>query len=234
MKLHYLQHVPFENSGNIEKWAKEKEFPVSFTKLYAGESLPQQQSFDFLVIMGGPMNIYEEDKFSWLAEEKEFIKQAVNNGKTVIGVCLGAQLIADALGAKVYKNHEKEIGWFPIKLSPQAKSSKSFQDFPEEFTAFHWHGDTFEIPNGAIPLGSSAACQNQGFIYQDKVIGLQFHLETSYESLKSLADNCKDELVEGNFIQKEDFMLSQDKYFAEIENYLYKLLNNLNHVKDYK
>lgn len=227
MKLHYLQHVPFENLGNIEKWALNKGFSISCTQLFKNEPLPDIESFDFLVILGGPMNIYEEDKFPWLKKEKEFIKKAVENNKTVLGICLGAQLIADVLGAKVYKNQNKEIGWFPIKLSEEAKNTALFKDLPQEFSAFHWHGDTFDIPKESILICSSEACKNQGFIYKNKVIGLQFHLETSPAALKNLAENCKDEIKDEKFIQSPEYMLSQDDNFKNLEKILYKFLDNI-------
>lgn len=224
MKIHYLQHVPFENLGNIENWALEKGFSLSSTKLYEEENFPELESFDFLIILGGPMNIYEEDKYSWLKKEKEFIKKAVENKKTVLGICLGAQLIADVLEAKVYKNQHKEIGWFPLKLT---QNLGLFKDLPEELNVLHWHGDTFDIPKNCISLGSSQACKNQGFIYKNKVIGLQFHLETSRESLKNLIDNCKSELTESKYIQTAEDMLSQDENFKNLEKNLYIFLDNL-------
>jgi len=224
MRIHYLQHVPFENLGNIENWALEKGFALSSTKLYKEEDLPEVESFDFLIILGGPMNIYEEDKYSWLKTEKKFIKKAVENKKIVLGICLGAQLIADVLGAKVYQNQHKEIGWFPIKL---AQNQNLFKNMPEELNAIHWHGDTFDIPKESFPVGSSEACQNQGFVYDNKVVGLQFHLETSPESLKNLIDNCQDEIKEEKFIQTAEYMLSQNENFEELKKNLYVFLDNI-------
>lgn len=227
MKLHYLQHVPFENLGNIEKWALNKGFSISCTKLFKNEPLLDIESFDFLVILGGPMNIYEEDKFPWLKKEKEFIKKAVENNKTILGICLGAQLIADVLGAKVYKNQNKEIGWFPIKLTEEAKNTVLFKDISQEFTAFHWHGDTFDIPEKSILICSSEACKNQGFVYNNKVIGLQFHLETSPTALKNLAKNCKDEITDEKYIQTPEFMLSQQEKFKKLEEILNRFMDNI-------
>jgi len=196
MRLHYLQHVPFEGLGFIEEWATFREMHVSCTRLYAGEHLPSIESFDWLVVMGGPMGIYDEGEHNWLAGEKAFLQASIDSGKTVVGICLGAQLIADVLGASVYPGAHKEIGWFPIRRAPEAP-----EWLPEEFVAFHWHGDTFDLPQGAVPLGSSDACENQGFIYQDRVIALQFHLESTHQSIEDLIVNCADELVDGPFIQ---------------------------------
>ena len=139
--------------------------------------------------MGGPMGIYDHEEHPWLMAEKKIIRQAIDGGKTVLGICLGAQLIADVLGANVYPGPQKEIGWFPIQRADDAP------DFlPDELTVFHWHGDTFEIPDGAIRLASSEACENQGFVYNDRVVALQFHMETTPESMEALIENCGHEL----------------------------------------
>ena len=137
--------------------------------------------FDWLIILGGPMNIYEEDKYPWLSKEKEFIHQAIASDKIVLGICLGAQLMADVLGGKVQRNVHREIGWFPVKLMPESKASRIFRVLPEEFMALHWHGDTFELPPGAVHTAESQACKNQAFEL-GKAIGLQFHLESSLDS----------------------------------------------------
>jgi len=139
MKLHWLQHVPFEGLGIIEEWAETNSFEFSCTRLHADEQLPRIGSFDWLVVMGGPMGIYDHEEHPWLVAEKRFIKNAIDAGKTVLGICLGAQLIADVLGAKVYAGPQKEIGWFPIRRAEGAP-----EIIPEELTAFHWHGDTFD------------------------------------------------------------------------------------------
>ena len=112
MNIHCIQHVPFENPGSIGDWIKHKGYRLSTTRLYGGESLPDIDPIDWVIIMGGPMGIYDEDKYPWLKEEKVFIKNALDKGKVVIGICLGAQLIAGVLGAKIYKNRYREIGYF--------------------------------------------------------------------------------------------------------------------------
>jgi GMP synthase (glutamine-hydrolysing) len=193
MKIHWLQHVPFEGLGCIEPWLAENRHDVSCTRLWAGDRLPDAESVDGLIVMGGPMGVYDEAIHPWLIEEKAFIKQIITQNKPVLGICLGAQLIAEVLGATVKKNKQREIGFFPL-----AGDGKIF---PAEFTAFHWHGDTFGIPEGAVYLASSAATKNQAFIYKDNVLGLQFHLETTEESLLSLYEHCKDEVTGGPFIQ---------------------------------
>ncbi len=229
MRIHYIQHVHFETPANIFRWAEEKNYPISGTKLFLNEKLPPLEQFDFLVVMGGPMGVYDEDKFPWLTEEKEFIEQCIKADKKILGICLGAQLIADVLGAKVYKNSHKEIGWFPVYLTEEGKKSISFKEFPEEFTAFHWHGDTFDIPKGAVHTAFSKGCKNQAFEYnRGKVVGLQFHLETSEESAKALIENSVEELMEkGKYIQSSKEMLSDKERFSQIEKLLFRLLDNI-------
>ncbi len=232
MKIHYIQHVPFETPANILNWAVEKGYSLSGTHLYKGDSLPDVNTFDFLVVMGGPMGVYDENKYTWLKEEKKFIEKAIKEDKKVLGICLGAQLIADVLGAKVYKNKYKEIGWFPVYLTQEAKISKHFSNFPSEFIAFHWHGDTFDIPAGAVHTVRSEACENQAFEYnQGKVVALQFHLETNLKSAKDLIENSQEELKEtGKYIQKPEVMLSKNDYFNFINTFLFKLLDSIEKI----
>ncbi len=228
MRIHYLQHVPFEPPANIENWAKSKGFQIKGTKLYENEPFPDFSSFDMLVIMGGPMGVYDEDKYKFLVKEKIFIENAINLDKKVFGVCLGAQLIADVLGAKIYKNKYKEIGWFPVNITEEGINSKNFEGFPKEFVAFHWHGDTFDLPNGAVKVAFNRATENQAFEYNNgNVLGLQFHLETTYNSAKELIQNSEEELKEkGVFIQSSEEILSKKDNFQTIEDLLFKLLNN--------
>jgi len=222
MKLHYLQHVPFEGLGYIEEWAAFREMQATCTRLYAGDSLPPIESFDWLVIMGGPMGIYDHQEHPWLVDEKTFLRNSIEAGKTVVGICLGAQLIADVLGAKVYPGAHKEIGWFSVRRNREAP-----EWIPDEFTAFHWHGDTFDLPRGTIPLGSSDACANQGFIYQDRVIALQFHLESTHQSIEALIENCPDELVDGPYIQTAMQIRSSYSELTAMNVVLSELLDQL-------
>ena len=151
--------------------------------------------------MGGPMNVYEEQTYPWLAREKDLIKDAIDAHKIVLGICLGAQLIASVLGAAVTKNHEQEIGWFPCTLTDEGRRCPLFAQFPRRFDALHWHGDTFELPDGALLIASSEACTDQAFVYKEKVIGLQFHLESTARSIDRLIANCGNELAGGRYIQ---------------------------------
>lgn len=222
MKLHYLQHVPFEGLGYIEEWAAFRKIELSCTRLYAGEHPPSSARFDWLVIMGGPMGIHDHDEHPWLPAEKEFIRASIDAGKIVVGICLGAQLIAHVLGAEVYPGKYKEIGWFPLRRSPDAP-----EWIAEELTAFHWHGDTFDLPDGAIHLAASDACRNQGFIYRDRVLALQFHLESTHNSIEELIRNCADELTDGPYIQTAMDIRSAYSNIAPINAALSQLLDEL-------
>lgn len=224
MRIHYLQHVPFEGLASIEHWLTKKDHILSATKFYNGDSLPSVDDLDWLIVMGGPMNVYEDDKYPWLTLEKHFIEEAIKKNKIVIGICLGSQLIADVLGSKVYKGQEKEIGWYPIKMTTEAQSYPVFASLPANFTVFNWHGDTFNLPPGAVRLASSEVCANQAFIYGDRVLGLQFHLESTQDSVRQIIDNCASELVTGKYIQKPKEMLAPDDDFSNINTAMCKIL----------
>ncbi len=227
MRLHSFEHVPFEDLAKIGVWGQKHGYLLSRTRFYANDSLPSWSEFDWLVVMGGPMNIYEEKRYPWLAQEKAFIADAIAHGKLVLGVCLGAQLIADVLGGPVSPNQFKEIGWLPVSLTAAASSSPLFHNLPSEFIAFHWHGDTFQIPPGALATASSLGCANQAFAYTNKVVGLQFHLESTPASVRKLMDNCGDELVPGPYIQTPAEIIAPEHFFLEIEKIMNTFLQNM-------
>lgn len=208
MRIHSFHHSPNEGLGEIAKWAQRKGHTLSATHLDQGEPIPSMEGIDWLIIMGGPMNIYEHRNHPWLVSEKEAIAHAIAQGKRVLGICLGAQLIADALGGKVFQNPEVEIGWFPVHFHPEAAQHPLFAGFPKELTPLHWHGDTFPLPPGATILGSSTGCRNQAFASGSRVVGLQFHLEVGLNDVTSFV-NGEDSLGEGLFIQSKTAILSE-------------------------
>ena len=214
MRIHYLQHVPFEGPGSLERWALSNGHTLSATRLYAGELPATLEDVGALVILGGPMNVYEEQIYPWLVHEKIFIKQAIESDIPILGVCLGAQLIADVLGARVYRNPHKEIGWFPLELTNPARESHLFGGLPAEFTALHWHGDTFDLPPGATHIAKSEGCANQAFVLDsERVVGLQFHLEWTKPILAETLRNCSDDLTEGTYVQSPNEMLNHEAGF---------------------
>ncbi len=208
MRAHYLQHVPFEGLGSIEAWLKSSGYSITRSKLYESVSFPDLAQIDLVIIMGGPMSINDEDEYPWLVSEKEFIRNAINLGKPMLGICLGAQLIACAMGARVFKNADTEIGWFPVQGVSHDKDT--LFSFPPSTQVFHWHGETFDLPPDATLLASSDGCENQAFQLGTSVIGLQFHLETTPESARELVNNCRDELMPDRYVQSEQEILSVD------------------------
>ena len=225
MRLHYLQHVPFEDLANIGLWAANRGHEVRGTRLYRGDAFPDLDSLDLLVILGGPMNVDDYQKYPWLLHERQFIYEAVGRGTSVLGVCLGGQLLARALGAQVVRNPHIEIGWFPVSLTEEGHNSRYFREFPHEFIAFHWHGDTFDIPEGARRLAGSVACSNQAFQYGGNVLGIQFHLEYTNDSIRRMIDQCGAELVDGPHIQGTLCMVDQLDAIHRMQGRLFQVLD---------
>jgi GMP synthase-like glutamine amidotransferase len=211
----------------MEAWFKACGHHLSVTHLYKEEPLPEVNDIDWLIVMGGPMSVTDIATYPWLIKEKVFVQQAIDKNKIVLGICLGAQLIADVLGATISKNTHKEIGWFPIQISEDLKATSLGTVMPHKFEVFHWHGDTFSIPNNAIPLASSEACRNQGFIIDNRILGLQFHLETTPESARDLTLHCKAELNNDPYIQSAEDMLSQPERFEKINTMMETILSHL-------
>lgn len=223
--VHVLQHVPFEGIGSISSWLDAQKAEVSYTRFFSDAAFPPLKGLDLVIAMGGPMSVNDESAFPWLGPEKQFIRDAVGRGVALLGVCLGAQLIASAMGARVYRNMQKEIGWFPIQATPG--TTASFR-FPDKCTVFHWHGETFDLPDGAVRLARSAACENQAFQIGPQVIGLQFHLETTPESVRAILDNCRNELESGPYIQTESQLRSAPhSAYKEINNLMGSILSYL-------
>ncbi len=223
MHAHYLQHVPFEGLGSIEPWLQSNGYTLSSTPFFATTQLPDPNAIDLLVIMGGPMSVNDEDQFPWLALEKQFIRDVIALDKPVLGICLGAQLIANAMGAKVFPNHVKEIGWFPVQAV--ASADPSVFRFPTSHIVFHWHGDTFELPAQAVLLASSEGCKNQAFQLGQRVIGLQFHLETTPKAARDIVAHCRHELVPARYVQTEaEILAAHTQRYDSINDVMNRIL----------
>ncbi|WP_457668968.1 type 1 glutamine amidotransferase [Thiolapillus sp.] len=205
-------------------WFADRGGTISCTRLYQDKIDSHHLDFDLLVVMGGPMGVYDDDQYPWLADEKQLIAAAIERGRKVLGICLGAQLIATVLGAPVTRNREVEIGWFPVRKRQEAGGSAIGRVLPEQLTAFHWHGDTFAIPNAAVPLYRSEACDNQAFVFEDRVVGLQFHLETTPTSAAALVQNCADELVDAPYVQSATEILGGQSHYPCINETMCRLL----------
>ncbi len=228
LRLHYFQHVPFEGLGSIDDWCRERRIPVTRTRFFAGDALPAADDFDVLVVMGGPMSVNDEIQYPWLKVEKRHVAAAVDAGKRVLGICLGAQLIAAAAGAAVNRNSHKEIGWFPVVRTVAEPETVLPADLlPPEVLAFHWHGETFDLPRGASHLARSRACEHQAFALGNRVIGLQFHLETTRDSAAALIENCAADLTSGPFVQAPEEMLAETARFLAINRVMAGLMDAL-------
>lgn len=221
MNITVIQHTPFENPGCFLEVFQNYGPKITFLNAWEKMSFSYNAAeLDLLLIMGGPMNIYEEDIYPWLKNEKEMIRKVIESGKMVIGVCLGAQMIADILGAKVYKNKAREIGWYPLQ-----KIHTGILDFLPDFaTVFHWHGETFDIPEKAIPFYRSELTANQSFLYENRILALQFHLEMNQEGGHLLCTNCRDELDGSRFVMSEEEILKGFSLYASSNR---KILKNM-------
>ena len=226
MRIHYLQHVPYEGIAAIAEWAAARGHQVSGTPMFAQEFLHPGE-FEMLVVMGGPMNIHQEREYPWLAEEKRFIRAAIGEGKLVLGICLGAQLVADALGGEVAPGPQPEIGWYPVDLTENGRTSVVFGALPERFDTLHWHGDTFTIPPGAQRTASSACTPNQAFeSHGGRVVGLQFHMEATPASWAALSREAAEELSPGGeWISSAEEMLGKRALFEPNNRMLFSLLD---------
>ncbi|MBN1653764.1 MAG: type 1 glutamine amidotransferase [Deltaproteobacteria bacterium] len=201
MLITCFQHSDFETPGCLIEWARQRDYDWRTVSLHEGEPVPDASKYtDWVVILGGPMGVREEKRYPWLREEKAYIRLSIRAGRTVLGICLGAQLIADVLGAFVTRNDHAELGWMVVNTTLEARGR--FPLVPERLQALCWHNDTFDIPPGALPFGSSEACRNQGFFVGDRVLGLQFHLEWYPHDIKRLVDNsAEDFAVRGRYVQ---------------------------------
>lgn len=228
MRIHFFQNESYENPGYIAVWAAKNGHSVGTTYLYEKGVLPVLAELDMLVIMGGSMNVYEDEKFPWLADEKLFIRAAIDAGKIVIGICLGAQLIASILGGRVFKNTYKEIGWFPITMSHQILDQGVFAGFPQELMAFHWHGDTFELPPQSKRFAFSECTLNQGFRAGNNVFGFQFHLECMEDNIRKFVAEGADEIrAGGQYVQEAESILKNCAHAGKMNRFFEKFLDKI-------
>ncbi|MBN1952245.1 MAG: type 1 glutamine amidotransferase [Bacteroidales bacterium] len=224
MKIHCIRHEPFEGLAFIEDWINENQGRVSYTLTYLNQQYPEDTDFDLLIIMGGTASVY--DKHFWISEEKVFIRRAIENKKKILGICLGAQLLASTLGAKVYPGAEREIGWFPVSFRDEAR--KTIPVLPATSDVFHWHSDTFDLPEGSVLLASTAATPNQGFIYNQRIIALQFHLEMTYISLQKIIRGAGSDLhTPGKYVQTATEIKNQKEKLEPTQSLMSGILDYL-------
>ncbi len=225
-RIHCLQHAPGEGPANIEVWARERGHDFSVTHVYR-DPFPKMEDFDLLIVLGGAMGAYEEAKHPWLVSEKAFLKQVISSQKKILGICLGAQILAEVNGGKVYPGEFLELGWYEVEFTEAAKQEPLFAGFPPRFTAFHWHGDTFEMPTGAIRLAESQVYLNQGFKIGTNQLALQFHPEVNEDLLLHWVESSKDDWPEGRFVQRMHEILHQAERIERTYRILGSILDRL-------
>ncbi|WP_158559296.1 glutamine amidotransferase-related protein [Deminuibacter soli] len=216
MNVHVLQHVSFEGPEFIADWCAEKGHHLTYTRFYQpGAPLPTQNDVDFLVIMGGPMGVYDTDIYPWLQQEKDFITAFLTTNKPVLGICLGAQLLSVCAGAAVQPAPQKEIGWFPVMPVAATTAVPWLQALLQHNPVlFHWHGDRFNIPAGAVNLAATAANDNQAFLLGNNQLALQFHAEVKPDGMQRMITAGLDELQPGSFIQSADTITGKANFSA--------------------
>ena len=225
MRMAVLQHVPFEGPAAIADWAAARNVAMTVAHLYRNDPLPALADFDMLTVMGGPMSVNDEPEYAWLPPEIALVRDAIGAGKIVLGVCLGAQMIAKSLGAKVYAGREKEIGWFDVGRTEAAHPI--FDGLPAVFPALHWHGETFDLPAGAARLAETETTPNQAFAVGSRVLGLQFRIEATPASVEGLIQNCADEIGAGSCQQSPGAIRAGMGTCASLEPLLARVLGNL-------
>ena len=184
--IHALYHIPTETLGLVKTCLLERGMDVIEHHLHEGQKVPSlSREIEALIVMGGPMSVHDTQRYSFLDAEVEFIQKTIISKRPVLGVCLGSQLIAKALGARVYPNDIREVGWHPIEMLPEARDDKLFSETPQTFNVLQWHGDTFDLPQGAVHLARSDRCINQAFRWGSSTWGLQFHLEVTPDMIET-------------------------------------------------
>lgn len=227
MRVHCIQHVPFEGLGSIGPWLDARGATVSVSRLFDGDVLADSPDFEWLIVLGGPMSVNDVSAHPWLEDEKAFVAEAVASDKVVLGVCLGAQLIASSLGSEVVPARAAEIGWFPVEPVDPTAADGLAAPFAKPLEVFHWHEETFGLPTGARRLARSEACENQAFALGDRVLGLQFHLEMTLAGAKELIEACRHALRPGDWIHTEREMLEDDRRFDRINRVMADVLERL-------
>lgn len=228
MKILCVIHADFEKPGFIDTWAKKNGHDIQEVSPYKGENLPNTNTFDFLVVMGGPQSPLEMNKAPYLAKEIDLIQKALIQNKCIIGICLGAQLIGEALGARTEKSPHREIGVFPVELLEAAENDPVFHHFPKTFNVMHWHNDMPGLIEKAEWIAKSEGCPRQIFRYGERVYGFQCHLELTLDLVQGMIKHCPDDLKSQKYVRTESELLSADYHSINLK--LEKILNYLSHV----
>ncbi len=227
MKIACIQHVPFEEEGTIQSWAHLRNVSLELIRIFKDEPLPDPETLSGIVLLGGSMGVYDEASIPFLKAEKAWLKEALKTDTPILGICLGSQLLAEQLGGHVSSHPQQEIGWLDITLTEACLAHPLFDQMEETMNVFQWHGDRFSIPPQTIPIASSKACESQGFIYKDNVVGLQFHLEMTERTIEHLIEKCAADLAPGPFVQPVDVIRKNTWRTASTHDTLFTLLDRL-------
>jgi len=231
MHIHCFQHDHFEDLGYIGEWAKDHNFTTSVTRFDLNPEFPAHHDYDWLVVLGGKMSVKDTDEFPWMLKEIDFIKEAISLGKIVIGICLGAQLVASALGARVYRNTDPEMGFWPVTFSQKAANDSVFRHFPAKLDVLHVHFDTFTLPENAVKMADSEITHCQAFRYGENVFAFQFHFEVSPQNVTTFVHEVAPELVKGKYCQTASHILSLSICCERNNTIFEKILNEICSVK---
>lgn len=226
-RIAILQHAAFEGPARIADWLALRQLPATTHHLYAGDPLPRLEDFELLILLGGPMNIDEEQQHPWLAEEKRLLRDALAAGKRVLGICLGGQLLADALGARVGPMGQAEIGWWPLEKHADSRRSPLGRMLPQRLMALHWHSQAFALPEQAVALYGSACCRWQGFVWEERAVALQCHLESTPESVAALLRHAGADLRLSGAVQDAASISAGSDHCRSPGMPLYRLLDYL-------
>jgi GMP synthase-like glutamine amidotransferase len=226
LRVHWIQHVPFEGLGQLRPLLASRASSISATRAWEDAAFPDPHEIDLLVVMGGPMSVHDAADLPWLVAEKRFIGEVLRTRTHVLGICFGAQLVAEALGARVTDMPQKEIGWFSIEAAEGSAVEPWAQILGRGQQVFHWHGESFSLPDQAVALARSEGCQRQAFRWGARVLGLQFHLEISPEGAEQLVEMCADDLESpGPWVQSTAEILARPDRFAHSHEVLEQLLD---------
>lgn len=212
MNVLIVKHIEIEGPGLVEYCLKHENIPYQILTLNPFVGLPKPDDFTHIVLLGGPMNVYEEDRYPFLREEDFFIKEAIQRGKSILGICLGAQLIAKALGARVFKAPVKEIGCYDVSLTRIGSIDPLFSLLPITFSVFQWHEDTFDIPHRSTLIATSPLIPYQAFRYGEDAYGIQFHFEATQGMIQEWMETYKEE-----FEKSQTPLLTKLKILADTE-----------------